>query len=310
MKENINIQPVNKRDFLEKNFTPADVVLETEGDIKSIGEIFNYLKSINFDEKENTDYQKKLDEVAILSNKVVNIFQEFINWIIKENGNQNEKSARKMIEIKNSFHILKGSFAQINGMCGEMKDFNSKDDFDGYLEIIVETIEKSKIDLENLKEEEFEEIKFEKINLTEHIRRIIGMPEKIAKAKNIKIHNNISGDIRVIADNYHLESIFINLISNAIKFTNIGGNITLSSHQEGNFVKIFIEDDGVGISKEKQKDLFNNPGNTTIGTKGEVGTGVGMYTVGEFMKEIGGSINVESEEGKGTTFIITLPVAK
>lgn len=129
--------------------------------------------------------------------------------------------------------------------------------------------------------------------------------------KNIKLTKNIDEDFLIYADSNMLNTIIRNLVSNSIKFTPENGEINITAIKEENNSIIIISDTGVGISKENQEKLFNFGTNiTTPGTNNEKGTGLGLILVYEFVQKHDGKIEIESEVGKGTKFIITLPNAK
>lgn len=136
--------------------------------------------------------------------------------------------------------------------------------------------------------------------------------ESIAKEKEIEIIHHKKEDISVYFDPDHLRIILRNLIANAIKFTNRGGEITIYYKQRMNQVLLFIKDNGVGIPQEKLDKLFLVYGNdiSGYGTQNESGTGIGLSLVSGFLKSNGGSIEVESELGKGTTFKLIIPAVK
>jgi len=99
------------------------------------------------------------------------------------------------------------------------------------------------------------------------------------------------------------------LYSNATKFTPKGGKIVISSKYPGNgTVEISITDTGIGMNKEIQKKLFRlNEQINRKGTDGELSTGLGLFLCKEFIEKHNGSIWVESQEGKGSTFRFTMP---
>lgn len=132
----------------------------------------------------------------------------------------------------------------------------------------------------------------------------------IAKAekKNIKLIAEIPENLPVYADENMLQSILRNLVGNALKFTRAGGVITLTAREDGNFIVTSISDTGVGIPEDKRDALFNIGGNfTTMGTAKEKGTGLGLMLCKEFVEKNGGSLNITSRVGKGSTFSFTLP---
>ena len=100
-----------------------------------------------------------------------------------------------------------------------------------------------------------------------------------------------------------------NLLQNAIKFTPTGGEIAFTVQKVEDKVEISVSDSGIGLSEEKLQSLFHLDIQPTYGTESEKGTGLGLYLSRENAKKIGANISVRSEEGKGATFIITLPLS-
>ena len=98
-----------------------------------------------------------------------------------------------------------------------------------------------------------------------------------------------------------------NLISNAIKFSQHGGSIKITSQIKGNDFIMCISDSGVGISKQNQKKLFEQETFTTRGTDNEEGTGLGLLLCKDFIEKNGGKIWVESKIGVGTKFFVQIP---
>lgn len=103
-------------------------------------------------------------------------------------------------------------------------------------------------------------------------------------------------------------SVLNNLVQNAIKFTKQGGKIELIIEKENNNHLIHVKDSGVGISKKGQKTIFDAFSTSSEGTKSEVGSGLGLWIVKVFTNLHGGKVSFESEEGKGTTFTVSLPI--
>jgi signal transduction histidine kinase len=105
-----------------------------------------------------------------------------------------------------------------------------------------------------------------------------------------------------------LNTVFRNLISNAIKFTMPGGEITISAERKQGEIVFGVRDTGVGIPKNSIEKIFRiEQSYSTLGTNNEEGTGLGLILCREFVEKHGGKIRVESEEGKGTTFSFSLP---
>jgi two-component system sensor histidine kinase/response regulator len=128
--------------------------------------------------------------------------------------------------------------------------------------------------------------------------------------KQITPRNLIPKGTRAYADENMVNTIMRNLLSNALKFTESGGTIDVSlPHRNKNVVEIAVSDTGVGINQENMEKLFRIDAKfTTTGTDGEQGTGLGLVLCKELVEKNGGTIRVESEVGKGTMFVFTLPV--
>lgn len=131
-----------------------------------------------------------------------------------------------------------------------------------------------------------------------------------AKAKEISIKNNIPQNLYANADIDMVNTIVRNLISNALKFTIVGGEINIGGKEniEEETVTIWVEDSGLGISPEKLATIFEAGKNKSVkGTDGEIGTGLGLVICKDFVEKNNGTITVTSNLGKGSTFTITLP---
>lgn len=142
------------------------------------------------------------------------------------------------------------------------------------------------------------------ISLSDQLTKIITSKQREIDDKKIKLINNIPQNTIVYADIMMLHTVLSNIISNCIKFSHEDEEILISMENND----VIIKDNGIGIPSEKINNFFDSIGDTSYGTKGEKGNGLGMSFSMKFMKLMGGNIRVESEgEGKGTTFIVTLP---
>jgi two-component system sensor histidine kinase/response regulator len=154
---------------------------------------------------------------------------------------------------------------------------------------------------------EFKPVKFYLRNVLEREINILSIT---LKEKKINILIDISDDIEVFADKNMVRTVLRNLISNAIKFTYVGGNIQIKSKTIGKHVETVVLDTGVGIASENIDKIFNLDCKlSTEGTNNEKGTGIGLILSKEFIEKNRGRIWVESEEGKGSSFIFTLPMS-
>ena len=129
-----------------------------------------------------------------------------------------------------------------------------------------------------------------------------------AEQKQIAIRQTVTAPIFAFADSQMIDTVIRNLISNALKFTEARGAITLSACQNDQNVEITVADTGIGMDAEAVAKLFRlDVRYNQLGTAGEKGTGLGLNVCKEFAEKNGGSIAVESVVGAGTTFRVTLP---
>jgi len=156
----------------------------------------------------------------------------------------------------------------------------------------------------------FIEFKPVSVLLNDIIRKSIGSLSDLAKQKNQEVQLQLSGNPLVRVDLSMLESTLRNLLSNALKFSFRGGQITLSTNVlQDKFVKVAITDNGLGMSAGLISRLFKLDGRTgRSGTEGEHSTGLGLLLCKEFVEKNGGEILAVSVEGKGSTFSFTLPI--
>ncbi|OGV09723.1 MAG: hypothetical protein A2440_10485 [Stygiobacter sp. RIFOXYC2_FULL_38_25] len=157
-------------------------------------------------------------------------------------------------------------------------------------------------------------IKFEpdRINAKYIIDKSIQILSGAAIQKKIKLVNELAKEFYIHADESLLLQVFNNLISNAIKFTKPEGSIVVSAKAniEKKQVEFSVKDDGIGIRAENVDKLFKiDTKFTTSGTAGEKGSGLGLSLVHDIIRKHGGDIWVNSEPGKGTQFIFSIPVA-
>ena len=131
-----------------------------------------------------------------------------------------------------------------------------------------------------------------------------------AAKKGIKLTYSIDRELEVIADKDMLKIVLRNLVMNAIKFTPEGGEISIKVARNNETALISIQDNGIGIPADQQKEIFTLKSNSTFGTNDEKGVGLGLILCKEFIEYQNGSIWFESEPGKGSVFFISLPLSR
>jgi two-component system, NtrC family, sensor kinase len=127
-----------------------------------------------------------------------------------------------------------------------------------------------------------------------------------ARINDIVIYKDFTERLPVIAsDQSQLQQVFMNLINNAIDAIGSNGSIDISTRLEKDYITISIHDDGPGIPEAIRKKIFD-PFFTT--KRSGNGTGLGLSISYSIIEKMGGHITVESDPGRGTTFVVALPV--
>ena len=148
------------------------------------------------------------------------------------------------------------------------------------------------------------------IDLNDIVPGVVDIFHMIADMKGIKLQYLSEHEHLVVrGDNDMLKTIIRNFLSNAVKFTDEGKSIEVYCCNEGDFARVSVRDHGVGISPERVETIFHN-GETTYGTGGEEGSGLGLQLCQDFARKIGGDVRVESTLGEGSTFSFTIPLKK
>ncbi|HWB25581.1 MAG TPA: HAMP domain-containing sensor histidine kinase [Chitinophagaceae bacterium] len=127
--------------------------------------------------------------------------------------------------------------------------------------------------------------------------------------KKLHLQNKIKAGTTAFANRDDLKLVFRNLVSNAIKFSNPGGNIFICAEKKGDVVKVSIMDEGTGMSRDMLDTLNNEQFSlfSTPGTAKEKGTGIGLMLVREFIQKNNGGLHIKSQQGEGSIFSVTLP---
>lgn len=235
---------------------------------------------------------------------------------------QSEIRLRELISTKDKFfsiiaHDLINPFNSIIGFSNLMKekiDENDMKSIEEYYSYILKSSKQAMNLLLNLLE--WARIQTgsmvftpKSLDIVELINEVLELMSYPAMQKSITISRDFSLDSFIWADKAMLSTIFRNLISNAIKFTNVGGSIMVSAKARQDDVLISIKDNGVGIKITDFSKLFSlDESYSTVGTNNEQGTGLGLILCKEFVSKHNGRIWVESEIGIGSTFFFTIPL--
>ena len=135
------------------------------------------------------------------------------------------------------------------------------------------------------------------------------MLENVANKKNILISNEINDQFIAVFDLPLISTVIRNLLANAIKFTPENGKIVINADQDEIQTLVSIKDTGIGINPDRLENLFDDSiFETTLGTNKENGSGLGLKLCKYFVEQHNGKIWVETEVGKGSEFIFSIPM--
>src|SRR2546423_2070485 len=173
------------------------------------------------------------------------------------------------------------------------------------IELVNDLLDTSKLESGTMK------LDFSSIDLRGLMDELRETMEPLAKEKGIFLEESLSPDLPPVkADRPKLRRIIVNLLSNAIKFTPKGGKVSLKAEREDGRIRIYVTDTGVGIAKEDVERLFDKYEQArSRATRGEKGTGLGLYITRQLVELHGGHIEVKSELGRGSTFSFTMPIS-
>ena len=156
----------------------------------------------------------------------------------------------------------------------------------------------------------FFEVKMQNYDIINIVENITLSVSEYIKTKSIELIFDTDAEEKIIAcDPDNIERIMLNLLSNALKFTGEGGSINVTMYDKGDNILISVKDSGIGIPKEKVGIIFERFRQVDKSlTRGHEGSGIGLSLVKSLVEIHGGNISVQSDPGKGSEFIIQLPV--
>jgi signal transduction histidine kinase len=267
----------------------------------------------------------KIEAIPLLDRKTVNsglvlLFdditeQKSINQTLKTQ----KQELQQLNELKDKYfsiisHDLKGPIFGIKELIHLTNSgMVAQDEFMSMLPEVSRNMEQVAMLLENLlawsssQLKGGEMVKPQEFDIHKILEQQKSILERIANEKHIEIEIKANANAKVIADKNMIELALRNIMSNSIKFSKKGGKIKISTHDELGLVKICIEDYGKGISSENLAKINEGISFTTVGENNESGTGLGLILVKEYIQKNHGSVEVSSQQGKGTKFCIKLP---
>lgn len=290
--------------------------------IKKIKQVMETEESLILNQKQtssNDDITKTIYGVLIsfIASCIVGFY--LLIFIIRDISKEKKLKAN-LIEInenKNKFfsiisHDLKGPVSNILKLSELARETKDYEEIRKINEMIEESSRKVNLllsDLLNWASLQMNSIKIspQSIQLNKLVDENINILNSIATDKNIKLINETEVSISVWADYEMIKTVIRNLISNGIKFTNSHGFVKVVSKRQNGKVEIYVSDNGIGMSPEVKNKLFQKDITySKTGTANEKGSGMGLKLSKDLVERNGGTISVESEEGKGTSFKIVL----
>jgi signal transduction histidine kinase len=197
------------------------------------------------------------------------------------------------------------------GMVGPLNEQQSD-----FLQIVKRNLDRMSIlvrDLSDINRIESGRMKFEydQFSLTETLDDVLDSVREAIEARKQKLVLDLSDNLAdVYADQNRISQVLTNLISNANKYTPDGGKITVRIQQNGQYARVFVMDNGLGISEEDQAKLFTQFFRSEDEeVREQTGWGLGLSIVKKIVEAQGGEISCESKLGKGSNFTFTVPLA-
>ncbi|MBI4970862.1 MAG: PAS domain S-box protein [Candidatus Omnitrophica bacterium] len=272
---------------------------------------------------------KKVLEIARFEEKFLNVNAVGIE---KQNGDvrgvlvlSDVTEVKKLENMRRDFvanvsHELRTPLTSIKGFAETLRSGASKDpeksadflkriedDADRLTRLIDDLLDLSKI------ESKQSPLQLESLDLKQEMDAVLSVLYPAIKKKRIQLENRIAESLgrRILADRDKLKQVLVNLIDNAIKFNQDGGNIIIDAEKAGDFLKISIEDTGIGIPQDEIARVFERFYRVDKArSRQEGGTGLGLSIVKHIIEAHGGKVSCESMAGKGSRFSFTLRISQ
>jgi signal transduction histidine kinase len=259
--------------------------------------------------------------------KKIKIQNDQLNVLIEKQNDTNNKLEQSLNHVKelNSSkdrfitvlsHDLRSPFQGLLGITKILdSDYDSFSDAEKrlYISQVNSSVEKLYSFLEELLlwgriQKNAVKLTYESTIVRELIIQTVSLISETAAKKKVSVEIVCDEYLKAVLDREMISIVLRNLISNAIKFSTVGGKILVNARLDGDHINISITDNGIGISEEFIPKLFRLDENvSTIGTDGEQGSGMGLILCSDILKKHNGEISVQSKEGKGSTFTIRVP---
>lgn len=240
----------------------------------------------------------------------------FANFGIAHNFNNMAQQLEGVETLREGFisdfsHEFKTPIVSISGFAKLLKDPKlSAEQRNDFLDVIIAEsdrlvgLSESVLLLNRL---DSQVVSVEQFSLDEQLRQCVLMFDKQCRDKNITLEVNIDENVKIISNAKLLHQVWVNLMSNAVKFTSTGGHITVGCRVNDNVVLITVTDDGCGMTPDVMQNIFNKfyQGDKSHTTQGN---GLGLSIAKKIVETLNGEISVRSELGKGSTFAVSFKI--
>ncbi len=273
-------------------------------------------------QQQNRDFVRILSELEEKREQL----EELNRQLNESNRELNEANAklRELSELKEEFlalttHDLRSPLTVISGVIsfftsGRLGELSPEQknmvammerNTQSLIELVNDLLDASKLESGTMR------LDVTSIDLRSLLEELHEAMEPLAKEKEISLQETLDAELPPVeADRTKLRRILVNLLSNALKFTPKQGRVEMRASVEGERVRLTVSDTGVGIAPEDVARLFDKFEQArSRATRGEKGTGLGLYITRQLVELHGGEIEVQSELGRGSTFSFTLPTA-
>jgi two-component system phosphate regulon sensor histidine kinase PhoR len=264
------------------------------------------MQSVQYESGTSKRYLRAI-AVPITGSGVLLLFQDLTSL-------RNLQTTRREL-IGNISHEFRTPLAGIKAMVetlhgGAIDDKKAAGDFlnridsevDRLTQLVAELTELSRIETGQA------ELKLEPLDINNLVEEVTAQLKPQVERGKLTVVKGLATDLPLVpADKARIRQVIVNLLHNAIKFTDAGGQITITSRREGDSVTVAIADTGRGIAREYQPHVFERFYKGDKARAGE-GTGMGLAIAKHIVEVHGGDIRVESEEGRGSTFSFSLPI--
>ncbi len=266
--------------------------------LKSVSQYYSKLKPAVKNTRSDLSLNEKVEE------KVIERLQKLID------SNRAKDSFLSIIahDLKNPFNAIVGiSEILLNEWDTLSEDIKLEliDDIhktsDETHKLLVNLLEWSKLQKEKL------ELNIHEVKIHNLVDTTLKVNESNASVKGIKIQNKIDDNIKVKTDENMIATVFRNLISNAVQYTQPGGNINITAKEDKDFCTFCVADNGSGIDKPHILEIFNKGSRKKLNGNASAFKGLGLILCKDFVEKNGGEIWLETQKGQGSKFYFTVP---